>query len=61
MTVTAVFSDQDGNVVSRFTFVINRAGSAGKRMFANGIQSAIVDFHDHNPDRRLFDHVISFE
>lgn len=61
MTVTAVFSDRDGNIVSRYTFVINRAGPAGKRMFANGIQAAIVDFHDHNPDKQLFGHVISFE
>lgn len=61
MTVTAVFSDREGNVVSRYTFVINRAVPAGKRMFAGGIQAAIVDFHDHNRDKRLFDHVISFE
>ena len=60
MTVTAVFSDREGNVVSRYTFAINRAGSAGKRMFANGIQAAIVDFYDHNPEKRLLDHVISF-
>lgn len=51
MTVAAVLSDREDNVVSRFTFIINRAGPAGRKMFANGAQAAIAGFHDYNPDK----------